>query len=118
MKRIVKNNEPASLTLHRNSTHSTYENYADKDGLRRSLVSEQRGICCYCMGRIQEVETKMKIEHFQSQSQYPQEQLTYNNLFGSCLGNMNAKAEFHCDTFKGNKEFHYHMCTSGYIHSA
>jgi len=116
MKKIVKGKEPISLTKHRKSKHSDYNNYADKKGLRESLVKEQRGICCYCMGRIEATEAKMKIEHFLCQSLHPDKELEYNNLFGACLGNMKADAEMHCDTFKGNKEFHFQMCTSGSIH--
>lgn len=117
MKKIVKGNEPRSLTQHRNSEHSNYNNYAEKDDLRNSLVRDQRGICCYCMGRIEATEAKMKIEHFLSQSLHPDKELEYNNLFGACLGNMKANADEHCDTFKKNKEFHFHMCSSGIIHS-
>ncbi|WP_373398382.1 retron system putative HNH endonuclease [Algoriphagus halophilus] len=100
MKKIVKGNEPRSLTQHRNSEHSNYNNYAEKDDLRNSLVRDQRGICCYCMGRIEATEAKMKIEHFLSQSLHPDKELEYNNLFGACLGNMKANADEHCDTFK------------------
>lgn len=117
MKKIVKGAEPNSLTEHRKSTHADYDNYADKDGLRESLVRDQRGICCYCMARIKADESKMKIEHFSSQSDNSDQQLVYSNMFGACLGNMKANADTHCDTFKGNKVFHYHMCTSGSIHS-
>jgi len=118
MRKIVKIQEPLSLTEHRSKSHSTYENYPDKDRLRISLVTEQRGICCYCMGEIQADESKMKIEHLHSQSGYPLEQLDYSNLFGACLGNMKTGTNTHCDTFKGNKDFNFHMCTSGNIHAA
>lgn len=117
MKKIIKGKEPHSLKKHRTATHSDYENYSDKDDLRKSLVAEQRGICCYCMGRIQADENRMKIEHFHSQSLFPAEQLVYNNLFGACLGNMKSGGNLHCDTLKGNEEFHFHMCDSGNIHS-
>ena len=48
MRTIIKGAEPASLATHRCTPHSDYENYADKDTLRRHLVGEQRGLCCYC----------------------------------------------------------------------
>lgn len=117
MKHIVKNHEPKSLARHRQFDKTDYKGYAQKQELRESLVSEQRGICCYCMGRIYPTESTMKIEHFLSHSGYPDLRLVYSNLFGACLGNMKAEAIEHCDTFKGSKEFHFHMCSSGSIHA-
>lgn len=117
MKKIVKTQEPKSLTQHRKFDKTDYRGYSQKQELRESLAGEQRGICCYCMGRIYPNESTMKIEHFLSHSGHPNLRLVYSNLFGACLGNMKAKAEEHCDTFKKSKEFHFHMCSSGSIHS-
>ncbi|WP_407535112.1 retron system putative HNH endonuclease [Elizabethkingia miricola] len=117
MKKIVKTQEPKSLTQHRKFDKTDYRGYSQKQELRESLVGEQRGICCYCMGRIYPNESTMKIEHFLSHSGHPNLRLVYSNLFGACLGNMKAKAEEHCDTFKKSKEFHFHMCSSGSIHN-
>lgn len=116
MKKIVKGQEPLSLAQHRRINRTDYDGFRDKQELRESLVLDQRGICCYCMTRIQPYELTMKIEHFLSRTQHPNQRLVYNNLFGSCLGNMRADAESHCDTFKGSKNFNFHMCTSGSIH--
>jgi hypothetical protein len=52
MRAITKGREPASLTAHRRTEHCDYDNYADREGLRHALVTEQHGICCYCMARI------------------------------------------------------------------
>ena len=52
MRDISKGDEPLSLTEHRCQPHADYDNYSDKDALRASLVSEQRGLCCYCLARI------------------------------------------------------------------
>jgi len=41
MRNIQKKTEPTSLTQHRCNTNSDYDNYAGKDDLRASLVSEQ-----------------------------------------------------------------------------
>jgi hypothetical protein len=51
MKWIEKNlkNEPKSLRLHRQKSVSNYDNYAEKDDLRRALLEEQGYLCCYCM---------------------------------------------------------------------
>ena len=43
MRTIQKNFEPNSLIEHRKQLHADYDNYADKDALRQSLVDEQRG---------------------------------------------------------------------------
>lgn len=117
MKKIVKGTEPISLGIHRRINPTDYKGYRDKQTLREYLVNEQRGICCYCMGRIYPKELKMKIEHFLSHTGYPNMRLIYSNLFGACLGNMKANADEHCDTLKKSRAFNFHMCTSNSIHS-
>lgn len=103
MRTIIKGTEPASLTQHRSTQHADYDNYSDKDTLRNSLVSEQRGICCYCQSRIRPQGDAMKIEHWQCQDQFPTEQLNYSNLLGACLGNAGQRPnQQHCDTRKAN----------------
>jgi len=68
-------------------------------------VTEQRGICCYCMGRIRNGPTAMKIEHWRCQSYHPAEQLNYHNLLGACLGGDGQPSHLqHCDTRKGNRD--------------
>lgn len=102
---ITKGAEPRSLTHHRAQAHSDYDNYAPKDDLRSALVSEQKGLCCYCTGRIRPVSTAMKIEHWQCQTSYPNQQLAYGNLLGACLGGEGkSPAEQHCDTKKANSD--------------
>jgi uncharacterized protein (TIGR02646 family) len=104
MRAIVKGAEPPSLTAYRKTVHSDYDNYSDKAALREALVTEQRGLCCYCMGRIRNGPYTMKIEHWQSQSQYPTEQLSYRNLLGACLGGQGLPPHLqHCDTRKGHR---------------
>lgn len=108
MRGIVKGPEPPSLTAHRLTPHSDYENYAAKDDLRVTLVGEQRGLCCYCMGRIWSGQDTMKIEHWHCQSGYPGEQLNYRNLLGACLGGQGQPAHLqHCDTRKGNQDLRW-----------
>ncbi|MGA2536736.1 MAG: retron system putative HNH endonuclease [Terracidiphilus sp.] len=110
MRNIAKGTEPQSLTEHRARTHSTYDNYRERQELREALVLEQRGLCCYCLGRIVPGEQQMKIEHWRSQRRYPGEQLLYTNLLGVCKGgekpspNDARDVDRHCDTFKGNKD--------------
>ena len=108
MRAITKGSEPESLSAHRNIPYSYYDNYAAKDDLRRALVSEQRGLCCYCMGRIRPDRTCMKIEHWQCQARYPEDQLRYQNLLGTCLGGSGKRPRGqHCDTSKGDQDLEW-----------
>ena len=103
MKKIIKQSEPRSLVEHRSQTNANYDNYADKDKLRESLLKEQGYICCYCMSRI--ASEQMKIEHWQPQTKYASQQLDYKNLLGACMGNQGARPQNqHCDTRKGDSE--------------
>lgn len=104
MRRIAKGSEPKSLTEYRLSPGAKYDDYPDKQTLRESLVAEQRGICCYCMSRIDATPEKMKIEHWQSQSHFPERQLDYSNLLGACDGGIGQPPQKqHCDTRKGDR---------------
>jgi len=103
VKAITKGPEPTSLKAHRLSPNSNYDNYAGKDDLRHALVTEQRGLCCYCMCRIRNQSTAMKIEHWQCQAHHTAEQLAYRNLLGACLGGHGQPGHLqHCDTKKGD----------------
>ena len=105
MKAIKKGNEPPSLTQHRCKTFSDYDNYLDKDGLRKNLVAEQGGICAYCLQRIRPDESHMKIEHWHCQAKYSTEQLDYSNMLGVCLGNKGKpERNQHCDTKKDDSD--------------
>ncbi len=103
MREIAKGAEPPSLLVHRQTPQCDYENYSDKDSLRKALVTDQRGICCYCMGRIHAEFDAMKVEHWHCQDHYPGEQLDYANLLGACLGGQGQPPTLqHCDTKKAN----------------
>lgn len=108
MRAITKGPEPPSLTTHRQTLHCNYDNYMGKDDLRHALVTEQRGLCCYCMGRIRNGRDTIKIEHWRCQSRYPAEQLSYRNLLGACLGGHGQPEHHqHCDTRKGDGELQW-----------
>lgn len=114
MTAITKGNEPACLTQHRAAEHSFYHNYQGKDALRAALVAEQRGLCCYCMSRIVADSQKMKIEHWQSQSDPATQhlQLTFGNLLGACKGGEGGSPDQqHCDTLKGNQSLMWNPAT-------
>ena len=109
MRAITKGPEPPSLTAHRKRLHSDYANYQGKDELRLALVSEQRGLCCYCMGRIRADQSSMKIEHWRCQARHPAEELSYRNLLASCHGRVSGPGGQpphlqHCDTRKGDRD--------------
>ena len=105
MRTIAKGPEPDSLTRHREELYSDYENYREKNDLRRALFIEQRGLCCYCMGSIKPERTSMKIEHWKSRSECSARELDYSNLLGACRGGEGQprRAQY-CDTRKGNRD--------------
>ena len=108
MRTITKGPEPRSLTAHRNAPHSDYANYPVSEDLRRALVSEQRRLCCYCMGRIRPDRKVMKIEHWRCQVHYRDKELSYGNLLAACLGGSGQPRNFqHCDTRKGNSDLQW-----------
>ncbi|MEZ0332119.1 MAG: hypothetical protein ACAH07_11380 [Methylophilaceae bacterium] len=99
------------MTQHRLQPHADYDNYGDKAALRQTLVAEQRGLCCYCQSRIRATPESMKIEHWQSQTVFPQQQLDFGNLHGACLGGHGRlEREQHCDTRKGNGALCFSVC--------
>lgn len=108
MKNITKLCEPRSLTEHKKQPYADYDNYGEKDDLRKSLVKEQKGLCCYCMSRIRPNGKEMKIEHWQCQDNYSTRQLDYSNLLGACLGGQGRPSKKqHCDTKKGNSDLSF-----------
>jgi uncharacterized protein (TIGR02646 family) len=116
LRMIIKAAEPNNLTRHRAKVLSDYDNYAQKDELRTALVGEQRGLCCYCTGRIRAEPAAMKIEHWQCQAKYPQHQLAYRNLLGACLGGQGQAApDQHCDTKKANRDLQWNPATAAHM---
>jgi len=108
MRAITKGQLPRSLVEHRANAHANYANYADKDGLRAALVRDQRGLCCYCMARVEATATAMKIEHWRCQSRNADLELTYSNLLAACLGGHGQpEALQHCDTRKAEHELKF-----------
>jgi uncharacterized protein (TIGR02646 family) len=105
MRNIIKRPEPAGLTAWRATNPTDYNGYRDMDTLRDSLATEQCGICCYCQCRIYSAYNLIKVEHWHSHDQYPQERLVYRNLLGACLGGKGKPGtDQHCDTYKGDKD--------------
>jgi len=106
MRTIRKGNEPAAWVKHRSTPGATYDDAdAPKDELRRALVKEQAGLCCYCLQRITPGFNGMKIEHWASQHRHPHRQLEYGNLLGACMGGQGSpRSQQHCDTAKGDED--------------
>lgn len=108
MRAITKGREPRSLVEHRANAHCDYANYADKDGLRAVLVRDQRGLCCYCMTRVEATGTGMKIEHWRCQLRHAELELAYSNLLAACLGGHGQPEDKqHCDTRKGERDLKF-----------
>lgn len=95
MKRIFKNAEPLDFANWK-SAHpaATYADLRDdvhfpgannaRRALRASLVSEQKGLCCYCESKI--ADGNFHVEHFRPKdiTKFPHLQLDYSNLHASC----------------------------------
>lgn len=113
MRAIRKAKEPRPLETFRNQKSGDYEAYPHKDELRCALVKEQRGLCCYCMGRIRADRTAMKIEHWRPRRRFPDEELNYRNLLAACRGGEGeSKRRQHCDTRKGDAEIRWNPAES------
>lgn len=52
--------------------------------LRKNLIDEQLGLCCYCGLTLNE--ENVHVEHFKPQSNFKKQQLNYKNLHASCMG--------------------------------
>ena len=94
LKYIEKQNPPESFVQYSSKSGATFkdlsENHIDvRNELRKSLLTEQGCICCYCGCRIETENTK--IEHLKPRQQNPQLQLEYDNLLASCDGGQNAR---------------------------
>ena len=114
MRAITKGSEPTSLATHRQTPHGDYGNYPDKDTLRNMLANEQRGLCCYCMGRIKS--DSMKVEHWKCQSRFPGQQLDYRNLLGACRGGQGQpRSRQHCDTRKGDSDLRWNPANQSHV---
>lgn len=105
MKHIVKSNEPASFAAWKlanpNAKYSDLRNPI-KDDVKRSLIEEQKYLCCYCECRINLNDSH--IEHFRPKGNpaYVALDLEYGNLHASCIKNCPAGIDLHCGHKKGD----------------
>ncbi len=108
---IQKKTEPESLITER-ATHkkriaeSDYEVWrflqaATKADIKRALIEEQRGVCCYCTSSVNA--STCRVEHWESQSSEPRKRLDWSNLLAACRGGEGCPGGHHCDVLKGGR---------------
>lgn len=101
---IKKKKMPNSLIGYRKTENASFNNLPTeiKDELRRSLLEEQGYICAYCMKKLENNSSKVKIEHYVARDE--SNELDYRNLLAVCKGNEGEPFEKQtCDTRKGNE---------------
>lgn len=102
---IKKKRIPSSLVEYKRTINASFDNLPRevKDRLRTSLLKEQGYICAYCMKKLEDDSSKVKIEHYVARNE--ENELEYKNLLAVCKGNEGEAFEKQtCDTRKGNKE--------------
>ncbi|MCD4656868.1 MAG: hypothetical protein K8S87_04925, partial [Planctomycetes bacterium] len=117
VKRINGGHEPSCLTTYRRQPGAVYDGpgFAPvKIAIRKQRMKEQNNLCCYCQQKlswnsIRKIGTVV-LEHWQSQSRYPNQQLIYSNIIASCSGN--SWKDEHCDNFKGDRDLKYNPATN------
>jgi len=117
VRQIVKQAEPAELVQYRNVPDAKYDggNFTPvKDAIRLDLLLDQGHLCAYCMRRINA--QTMKVEHWQSQSDFPDRQLAWDNLLGVCDGNEGQPwNQQTCDTRRGNTPLTYNPSNLAHV---
>jgi uncharacterized protein (TIGR02646 family) len=112
MRQIRKLPPPESHLRYLATPNPKYDEYpsAYKQNLREQLVREQRGLCCYCLCRIEGTAGSVKIEHWKSQKRHPENALDYENLLAACMGGEEPQGQIrsprilHCDSSKGEAD--------------
>ena len=91
------------LTTAPDPLHPAYSGLttAIKNNLILQLITEQQGLCCYCMERLEA--GRHHIEHLAPQSGYKNEEVQYYNLYLSCGSNKENKN--HCGHAKKTSQF-------------
>lgn len=105
MRTIRKGPEPPELAEYRLGPNPTYSGFRYMEALRRRLVVEQRGLCCYCMAPIKADDPlAVNIEHWRPR-RFEELQLVYSNLLASCKGGAGQPRRLqHCDSHKRDAE--------------
>ena len=103
MKHINKSSEPEFFgSWKADNPDKTYALFPrkEKKTLKKKLIQEQGGICCYCEQSI--ILSNSHIEHFRPQDTYKGLSLDYNNLLCSCQKEPDKETPLHCGHCKGN----------------
>jgi uncharacterized protein (TIGR02646 family) len=119
MKHIKKGQEPTALTTFKlQNPIAKYSDLGKIEGesLRNALINEQKGICAFCMGRIENVWKSgfnhrelgdddgynVKVGHWMPQTVDSDSTLDYTNMLGVCKGGGRKEKFQHCDKKQGN----------------
>lgn len=85
---------------------NVFDNDFPKNDVKKILIHEQKGLCAYCMKKI-EIGSHSKIEHFIPLSKDKEKSIDYNNMLGVCDGGERVVGkEGHilcCDSYKKEK---------------
>lgn len=105
MRFISKGSEPETLREYKAMANPPdwLPTYSDLPGerkrlIKKSLCSEQKGLCCYCECRL--VEKKSHIEHVKPQKDFEGLALDYDNMLCSCMAEQEKGEPLHCGMAK------------------
>ena len=106
MKHVSKGEPPASFEEWKAKANEDWQpaygnlQNPQKSELHDALLREQGWVCCYCGCGISKADSH--IEHFRPQSGYPDQALSFDNLFASCLRDIDPGSPLHCGHAKAN----------------
>ena len=115
MKHVSKGEPPASFEEWKAKANEDWQPAYDsfpnpqKSELHDALLRDQGWVCCYCGCEISQADSH--IEHFRPQSKYPDQALSFGNLFASCLRDVDPGSPLHCGHAKDN-DFDEVLCVS------
>jgi len=113
---IKKGAEPNCLTELRSKPNAAFNQLVGecKEQIRTRLAAEQRGVCCYCMGRLKTSPETMKVEHWSPRTGAKEKDLAWSNLLGACPGRLGwPEVDRHCDSSKSNQFIHINPTDPG-----
>ncbi len=67
-----------------NAIRQVFDNEFPKNEMKKILISEQKGLCAYCMRRIH-VNSHSRIEHYIPLSRNKEKAIDYTNLLGCVM---------------------------------
>lgn len=103
MRKIIKGDEPASLSgwkrrkANRNKTYSDLSQ-TERQDIRTQCTEEQFFLCAYCCDRISGESKDTMNEHVHPRDRFPNLSLDYTNIVASCI------ASNQCDDSHKNQE--------------